>query len=111
MKLLKNKEGEAIAILLNDGAKLVAVYEADYENSCFKDMVKIELGQSRSFSRRTLFQIFKDENSTDFYWRALTDSAKFGRCLVWNDDERKGFFKEVDYKTALKKAKKFIKDY
>ena len=111
MKFLKNAEGEAIAIL-HDGAKLVPVYEADCENSCFKDMITMQPDEKKgSFSSRKFFQIFKDENSTNFYWRALTDSAKFGRCLFWNDDERKGFFKEVDYKTALKKAKKFIKDY
>ena len=82
--------------------KLKKVYESKHHYDFVREYIYLQ-GDSYKISTKS-FQIFKDENSTNFYWRTFVYSLEFGMKIV------KHITKEVDFKTALKKARKFIKE-
>ena len=89
---------------------LKKVYESKHHYDFVRKNIYLH-GDSYKISTKS-FQIFKDENSTNFYWRTLVNSSEFGKRIVKNItvDGVHEFFKEVDFKTALKKSRKFIRE-
>ena len=83
--------------------KLKKVYESKHHYDFVREYIYLQ-GDSYKISTKS-FQIFKDENSTNFYWRTFVYSLEFGMKMKIV----KHITKEVDFKTALKKARKFIK--